>query len=66
MEAVTCPFCGRKIYSFYFPDLGKVKCLHCGKEFFVGYDELKQAWVATSPDSPIQAVFIAGRKKDKS
>jgi len=30
------------------------------------YDELKEAWLAIDPDSPIQAVFISGKKKDRS
>ena len=66
MQAVTCPFCKGKIYSSYFPDSGKVRCIHCKKEFFIGYDELKHACIATDPKSPIQAIFISGKKKDKS
>ena len=34
------------------------------KEFFVGYDSLKQAWISTDSDSPLQAIFIQGRRKE--
>ena len=64
MEGVKCPYCGRKIYSAYFPNPGKVKCIYCKREFFVGYDKLKQAWISIDPDSPIQAIFIQTKKKE--
>jgi len=34
--------------------------------FGVDCDRLKQAWISTNPESPIQAVFIRGKSKDRS
>ena len=64
MEGVKCPFCGGEIYSAYFPNPGRVVCIYCRRKFFVRYDRLKQAWVSTDPDSPLQAIFIQGGRKD--
>jgi len=65
MQKVICPYCGGEIYSAYFPDPERVICIYCKKEFFVGYDSLKQAWISTDPNSPLQAIFIQGEKKRK-
>jgi len=63
MQGIKCPFCGKTVYSACFPNPGKVDCVYCGRQFFVGYDELKHAWIAVEKSSPIQAIFIQGKKK---
>jgi len=56
MQGITCPFCNKTMYSTYW-EAGKVHCIHCHREFFVGYDELKEARVSTGSKSLIQAIF---------
>ena len=63
MKSIKCPYCGGKFAQANKP--GKVACSFCGKEFYVGYDKLKQAWISIDPDSPIQAIFIQGKKEKK-
>ena len=58
-----CPFCNAKIKIY--KKVGKVTCPSCQETFYVGYDKLKHAWVSIDPESPIQAVFIRGVKKDE-
>jgi len=53
MKGITCPFCNEKVYSSYWPNPGKVKCLYCQQEFSIGYDKLKHTWISTDPKSPI-------------
>ncbi len=61
MEKVSCPFCGEGLYSASF-EAGKVKCVYCEREFFIGYDEIKQLWIATDPKSPIQMMIRKAKK----
>jgi len=62
MESVSCLWCGEKIYSASFK-ISKVKCPSCGGAFFIGYDEIRQLWLATDPESPIQSMMIRKAKK---
>ena len=65
MESVSCPFCDQKAYSASF-GAGKVKCSFCGREFFIGYDEIRQLWIARDPDSPIQFMMIRKAKENEA
>lgn len=65
MESVSCPFCPEKMYSARFK-AGKIECPSCGEEFFIGYDEIRQLWIATDPKSPIQIVMIRKVKEDEA
>jgi len=65
MESVNCPWCNEKIYSASFV-VGKVKCSFCGREFFIGYDEIRHLWLATDADSPIQAMIIRKARKNEA
>lgn len=62
-KETSCPFCSSKVKISI--KAGKVTCPNCQETFYVGYDKLKHAWVSTDPESPIQAVFIRGVKKNK-
>jgi len=61
MEKVSCPWCRKAMYSAFWGP-GKVKCIHCGGVFFIGYDEIRQLWIATDPKSPIQSMMIRKAK----
>lgn len=65
MQSVECPFCGGKMYSASWK-AGKVRCLYCKGAFFVGYDEIRHLWLATDPESPIQAVMIRKAKENEA
>jgi len=65
MESLSCPFCDQKVYPASFV-VGKVKCSSCGGVFFIGYDEIRQLWIARDPDSPIQSMMIRKAKKGKA
>lgn len=64
MESVSCPWCNEGMYSAGF-QAGKVECPSCGGAFFIGYDEIRQLWIATDPQSPIQAMMIRKAKENE-
>ncbi len=64
MESVSCPWCNEETYSAGF-QVGKVKCPSCGGVFFIGYDEIRQLWIATDPKSPIQSMMIRKAKENE-
>ena len=62
MQKVVCPYCKGEMFSASW-EAGKVRCIYCGKQFFVGYDEIRQVWVSMDRSSPIQMVVVRKPKE---